>query len=77
MNPRAVARAAVAAGWGTGLALILAGLPVLPALAVPVSASAGAAWWTWRGATRFAALQARASRWMTGRGKKGTVVERA
>jgi hypothetical protein len=77
MNPRAVARAAVTAGWGAGLALVLSGLPVLLALATAALATAGAAWWAWRGAARFAALQARASRWLTGRGKKGTVVDRA
>ena len=76
MTPRAVLRAAAAAGWGSGLALILAGLPVLLALAVAALSTAGAGWWTWRGAAGFAALQARVSRWLTERGK-GSAVERA
>jgi type IV secretory pathway VirB2 component (pilin) len=78
MNPRAAARAAAATGWGTGLALILPGLPLPFALAVAVLAVIAAAWWVWRGAARFTALQARIARWLTERGKKkGAVIERA
>ena len=53
MNPRAVARAAVTAGWGTGLALVLAGLPVALALAVPLLAAGSAfAFRRWGGTVR-------------------------
>jgi hypothetical protein len=53
MNPRAVARAATAAGWGTGLALLLAGLPLPLALSVPLSAAGSAfAFRRWGGTAR-------------------------
>jgi hypothetical protein len=48
MKPRHITRAAIVAGWLTGLALILAGLPLWAALAVLTTAIAGAlAWARW------------------------------
>ena len=42
MKPRDIARAVITAGWLTGLTLILAGLPLWAALAVPVAATGAA-----------------------------------
>ena len=37
MTPRAIARAVITAGWLAGITLILAGLPLWAALAVPAA----------------------------------------
>jgi hypothetical protein len=48
VKPRDIARAAITAGWLTGMALILDGLPLWAAIAVVAAVTAGAvAWVRW------------------------------
>lgn len=50
MKPRHIARAIIAAGWLTGMVLILAGLPLWTAVTVFAAVLAGALAWTRWGA---------------------------
>ena len=83
MKRRSVARAAAVAAWGTGMTLILAGVPVLAVLVTLTVIAAATVACAWRDGVLLAALTTWVKAWAKARvtrirrTKTGRTVERA
>jgi len=76
VTPRAMIRAVITTGWLTGITLILAGLPLWAALAVPAAVTAFPVTWTRLGGRHVARRAAEAMR-LRRPARTGGAVERA